>query len=346
MNKTMRRHIIFWIVYLIWDIIQVVLSLVMAPEQPKNVWLVATYSGLADMFLKVILFYVLYYFVYKPAVRGLRPLYITVTATVVITLSILFLQRVFMFYFVMPQLWHYNTFKLSFYRFYSMVVMLFDMLVPVCLLFIYELYTDSKQRRQREAQLENEKLQSELRFLKSQINPHFLFNVLGTIHALTRNQAPKAADVTIRLSKIMRFMLYEAGCTRISLAEEIRILDDYMALEKIRFSNKLNMTFIKEITDDTLKIAPLILLPFVENAFKHGTAESQFNSAIQIKLVVKGKELLFEVHNSVEQANIVEKEKGIGLTNIRRQLQLLYPHHDLRILHGEKRFSVYLNLQL
>jgi hypothetical protein len=134
MNKTMRRHIIFWIVYLIWDIIQIVLSLVMATEQPKNIWLVATYSGLADMFLKVILFYVLYYFVYKPAFRGLRPLYITVTATVAITLSFLFLQRVFMFYFVMPQLWYYNTFKLSFYRFYSMVVMLYAT-VPANLTF-------------------------------------------------------------------------------------------------------------------------------------------------------------------------------------------------------------------
>jgi two-component system, LytTR family, sensor kinase len=346
MNKTAGRHIIFWVVFLSWDIIQVAFSLGSLAETPWKMIAIPAYSGVLDMLMKAVLFYALYYWVYKPAVNGSTRLYITVMVTVLLVFVSLLLQRTLMYYLVMPQLWGQGGYKVSFFRFYSMVVTLFDMLVPVCMLFMYELYNDAKRRREREAALEKEKLQSELRFLKAQINPHLLFNVLGTIHALTLHQAPKAADVTIRLSKIMRFMLYEAGCDRITLAGEIKMLEDYMALENIRFASKLDISFIKEVPDESLQIAPLILLPFVENAFKHGTAESQFISAIVIKLAVRDKALFFEVHNSVEPGNTREKEHGIGLANVRRRLELLYPDHKLRIVPAEKKFSVYLNFEV
>jgi two-component system LytT family sensor kinase len=346
MNKRMHWHIIFWLLFLLWDIAQIALSLINSMEPTGWLLLVSAWSGLLDMLMKVLLFYVLYFFIYKPTLKTLRPVYITVSATIVIVAVSLLLQRTLMYFMVLPKLYGAASYKVSFFRFYPMVVTLFDMLVPVCLLFIYELYLDAKQRREREVQFEKEKLQSELRFLKAQINPHLLFNVLGTIHALTLHQAPRAAEITVRLSKIMRFMLYDAASNSISLAAEIKMLEDYIALENIRFTSKLNVGFIKDVPDESLHIAPLILLPFVENAFKHGPAESQYTAAIEISLAVKNKVVFFEVHNSVEPGAVSQKEKGIGLTNVKRQLQLLYPAHDLNIISTEKKFSVYLNFPL
>lgn len=203
--------------------------------------------------------------------------------------------------------------------------------------------------RQKAAQQEivKKKLETELRFLKSQTNPHFLFNTLNNIYALARKKSDATAETVLKLSKLLRFMLYEAENASIPIAEELRMIESYIELEKIRYSDKLEISYTHSIDNNSQPIAPLILLPFIENAFKHGAGESRFDSFIHIEIFLHAGQLRFMIENSnstqVAPKKSIEK---IGLSNITRQLELLYPGHELTITNADDRFKVLLNLNL
>ncbi|MGB3528889.1 MAG: histidine kinase, partial [Saprospiraceae bacterium] len=190
------------------------------------------------------------------------------------------------------------------------------------------------------------KLETELQFLKSQTNPHFLFNTLNNIYALARKKSDATADVVMKLSKLLRFMLYESQKKYISISDEIQVLDDFIELEKIRYGEKLQLNFKKSIDNESHPIAPLILLPFVENAFKHGASESRFDPFINIDLKLDHSMLCFKIENSNSQDYATIKSENIGLNNIRRQLELLYPEHKLEIDNKNNTFSVSLKINL
>ncbi|MBP6795234.1 MAG: sensor histidine kinase, partial [Saprospiraceae bacterium] len=187
-------------------------------------------------------------------------------------------------------------------------------------------------QKENENEIIKQKLETELIFLKSQTNPHFLFNTLNNIYALARKKSDDTADAVMKLSTLLRFMLYESKKSRISIAEEIKIIDDYIQLEKIRYRENLQLTFTKSIDDDKKQIAPLILLPFVENAFKHGASENRFGTSIQINLQLSKGWLHFEIQNSKsDDKTILVPGDGLGLKNVKRQLELTYPDHQLII---------------
>lgn len=198
-----------------------------------------------------------------------------------------------------------------------------------------------------EKALIKEKLSSELKFLKNQLNPHFLFNTLNNIYALSRKKSDQTPEVVMRLSELLSFMLYEAANETITLEKEIRFLEDYISLEKIRYTDTgLSVCFKKEIDDPLQPIAPLILLPLVENAFKHGASENHFDSFINITLTVKKQQLLFKLKNSYEEPLQKTNTKTIGLHNTERQLQLLYKDHQLAITKENNVFEVILTINL
>jgi two-component system, LytTR family, sensor kinase len=205
-----------------------------------------------------------------------------------------------------------------------------------------------------EQELLKKKLELELQFLKAQSNPHFLFNTLNNIYGLARKNSDKTADVVLRLSNMLRYMLYENASDSIDIEREIKVINDYIELEKLRYT-KLNVVFNHSIDNNKEQLAPLILLPFVENAFKHGAGESRFQSFIDIDLTVKNKQLLYEIKNSKESAGESEQGKQIaandvghtiGLGNIKRQLELLYPNHRLTIDSKPNEFIVKLHIDL
>jgi LytS/YehU family sensor histidine kinase len=196
-----------------------------------------------------------------------------------------------------------------------------------------------------EQELLKKKLEIELQFLKAQSNPHFLFNTLNNIYGLARKKSDKTADVVLKLSSMLRYMLYETANESIAIEKEIQIINDYIALEKLRYTNRLNVIFSHSIDDLKEKIAPLILLPFVENAFKHGAGESRFESYIEINLTLKDHQLHYEIKNSKEEM-ITDDEDKIGLRNIKRQLELIYPNHSLTIENNTKAFIVKLDINL
>ncbi len=201
------------------------------------------------------------------------------------------------------------------------------------------------QTAQREKQLIEEKLQSELNFLRAQTNPHFLFNTLNNLYHLARKKAETTPDAILKLSGLLRFMLYECATPRIPLLKEIQVIEDYLELERLRYGKRLNVDFRKEVDDLNQPIAPLLLLPLVENAFKHGASESTGKTQVRIFLGLKTNQLHFEVENSKEPTAI-ETKAGIGLKNIRRQLELLYPAHELQIKNVDNSFIVILKINL
>ncbi|HVK49920.1 MAG TPA: histidine kinase [Pseudobacter sp.] len=200
--------------------------------------------------------------------------------------------------------------------------------------------------KEREKKLLREKHSTELKYLRNQTNPHFLFNTLNNIYALARKKSEDTADVVMKLSKLLRFMLYESNKDFIPFTEELRMLDDYLELEKIRYSDRLTITFYKEIDSETQQVAPLLLLPFVENAFKHGVSETRFDSYVDIALVLKNGMLNFTIENTKEDNGKDKVTDSIGLSNVRRQLELMYAHHTLEVFNQPNTFKVHLTINL
>jgi sensor histidine kinase YesM len=198
----------------------------------------------------------------------------------------------------------------------------------------------------REKHLIKEKLSAELQLLKSQLNPHFLFNTLNNIYALARKKSDLTPDVVLKLSELLSFTLYETGGATVPADKEIKFLDDYIALQKIRYDDRLQLAFVKEIDDPAQPVAPFILLPLVENAFKHGAGENHFDSFIHISLQLKNGLLHFTVENSTETTGKPETQKNIGLHNIRRQLELIYKEHELVVTDKDQIFKVALFINL
>jgi len=196
------------------------------------------------------------------------------------------------------------------------------------------------------------KSDANLGFLKSQINPHFLFNALNTLYgtALQEN-AERTGEGIQKLGDMMRFMLQENMQDKISLSRDIDYLNNYIALQKLRTSVSVDIVIHTEIEEQlsTLEITPMLLIPFVENAFKHGIS-LQSPSHIKITLQTKGKTLYFDVHNSIHIKPDGDPEKlnsGIGLENVKQRLHLLYPkRHELIIRESAKEFFVHLTLNL
>lgn len=203
-------------------------------------------------------------------------------------------------------------------------------------------------RRQKEAtqELLKKKLETELNLLKSQVNPHFLFNTLNNIYALAIKKSEHTAPVVMKLSKLLRFMLYESSNERIFLSQEIKLLEDYIDLEKIRYNERLKLKLIVQNSTSDSKITPLILLPLIENAFKHGASESMNDAFITIELTEINNQLRLMIENNKEEKDPTEVKEGIGLKNVRRQLELTYGDFKLEIANHQHSFIVNLRIDL
>ena len=204
-------------------------------------------------------------------------------------------------------------------------------------------------QREREAiRLRNEKLETEMKFLRSQINPHFLFNALNNIYTQVLIQSEDAPDNLLKLSAMLRYMLYECNAETVPLRKEIEYLQHYIDLKKLKDSSGLNIKVNLDNSQPELQIAPLLFVPFVENAFKHSKIEDLQNGWIEVELKTTPGSIQFEVRNSCPAKSYTkDKVGGIGLKNVERQLQLLYPNqHDLQIDESADQFSVYLKINL
>ncbi len=216
---------------------------------------------------------------------------------------------------------------------------------------IIKIVSDWLVQTRHKSELETRAFQSELNLLKSQINPHFLFNTLNSLYALTLKKSDVAPEIVLRLSEMMRYMLYECNIPLVPVSKEVDYIKNYLYLERIRHA-KIDVNFNVGCDDENLEVAPLIFMAFIENAFKHGAGNHIHAGYISIELKTKNEQLFLTVENSrAEQTpmsnNVLIKSGGVGMVNVKRRLQLLYPtKYSLKIDETPHTYTVQLWLNL
>nr|WP_299346446.1 histidine kinase [Allomuricauda sp.] len=202
----------------------------------------------------------------------------------------------------------------------------------------------NKLSKEREKALENEKTVAELRMLRQQTNPHFLLNTLNNLYVLARKKSDSTSEAIMKLSKLMKYVLYDATLEKVPLTKEIDLIQDYIELERLRYGKRLKLNFKIE-GDVSGEITPMLLHALVENAFKHGASESTKDSSIDICLALEDGLLTFQVENTFDEKTSY-KSTGIGLKNLKRQLELEYPNHSLEIESSAGIHNVILKIQI
>ena len=194
--------------------------------------------------------------------------------------------------------------------------------------------------------LDNQLKLNELKLLKEQLNPHFLFNTLNNLYGLTLEKSDKAPDLVMSLSNLLDYMLYRTTESGVPLQQEIDMVQNYVTIERSRFEGKYPISFDVEGRSNNLKIAPLLFLPLVENCFKHGIRKSIHHSYVRIKLKVEDNSIIFSTSNSM-QYDEFKQHGGIGLENLKKRLEMIYPQkHQLTLRSENNRFETFLTIQL
>lgn len=292
------------------------------------------------------------------------------TATVVLWMSLFYLNALFL----VPSFLYrrrYGLYLMALGGLYAIIMLLHGSLFPVFVkghvfnffrsaahnlipfLFtvaastIYQILTDRTKSDYQAREKQQENLKSELSFLRSQISPHFLFNVLNNIVAMVRMGSEELEPTVIKLSFLLQYMLYETDEEKVLLKNEVEYLQNYIDLQQMRFSSQLNMKVDFDIQDEWESIEPMLLVPFIENAFKHGNGLLK-NPEIHIHLNVANNRLDFHVRNKfIRTDSGKDKTSGIGLANVNRRLDLLYKNrYDLKIAESEEWFIVDLQMNL
>lgn len=204
-------------------------------------------------------------------------------------------------------------------------------------------------KREKEAsELKSENLNSELKFLRSQINPHFLFNALNNIYSLSVMKSDRTPDNILKLSDMLRYIIYDCNADRVPLQKEIDYINNYIDLQKLKDEEITNIEMDFSEADPKSMISPMIFIPFIENSFKHSKIEDVNQGWIKIKIENTNSHLLFIISNSMPKDEYTkDKVGGVGLENVKRRLELLYPEtHKLNIESSEEEFRVELVVSL
>jgi sensor histidine kinase YesM len=242
-----------------------------------------------------------------------------------------------------------DYFFISYFSFWEVAFYFSVYLFITSLLKLSRSWFEVNALRKQLLEAEKQKVQMELKALRSQINPHFLFNTLNNIYSLSLDMDNRLPGAVLQLSEIMRYYLYESGEDEVLLEKELRILEDYIYLQRIRSDEKLDFRIKIEGDPKDKRIAPLLVLTFVENAFKHGAKGKTGAAFIHLQITIEENKFHFHIRNNYGQADttVPENFQGLGLENVRRRLELLYPgRHSFHILSDNQEFSVNLDLQL
>jgi sensor histidine kinase YesM len=225
---------------------------------------------------------------------------------------------------------------------YNTVLFLLIFTVGTCISVIQR-WLQTEQNRKETV---NEKLNTELSFLKSQVNPHFFFNTLNNIYSLAVVRSEKTAPAVMKLSSIMRYILTETQHDLVPLSNEVDFIHNFIDLQKVRLTDKVILHFSTEGSIDNLLVAPLLFIPFVENAFKYGVSTKE-SSSINIEIKTEANKILFtSVNYIVGSENNLMENTGIGINNVKRRLELMYPgKHKLGTFEKDNYYSVHLEIE-
>ncbi len=218
----------------------------------------------------------------------------------------------------------------------------------VAIAFAIKFVKKWKIQQEEKFEIEKQNLQAEMNLLKTQLHPHFLFNTMNNLYALSLEKSTKTSEGIAKISDLLRSVLYECNETEIDLKKEIHLIENYIDLEKMRYGNRLKLTFEVKTHAQNFKIAPMLLFTFVENCFKHGSSNDPGNPRINIKITANENELVFFAENSKTSDNKYKTEPknvGIGLKNAQKRLDIIYgERHKLEIIDGNNKFEIYLSI--
>jgi len=340
-------HILFWLVYLIQDsLLYFTWMIPFQKDVPVNRQVFfAIATAIAVLPPKLFIVYYLTRLGIKKLMDEGRKRVWTIAEILFVFAAALILFRIIFYFVSLPMIYGLHA-KELFFDARNILIAVLEIGYVAGIAIAFKLLRMQTVMKEREKSLVKEKLETELKFLRNQANPHFLFNTLNNIYALARKKSDKTPEVVMKLSELLSFMLYESGKDTISIAEEIKMMDDYLDLERIRYSNRLSVQFRKNIDNDAQPIAPLLLLPLVENAFKHGVSETRFDSFINIEILLKNGQLHFFIENTIENDKPRLSVNSIGLKNMKRQLELMYREYDLKVKHEGQKFAVNININL
>ncbi|RNL54190.1 sensor histidine kinase [Pedobacter jejuensis] len=332
-TKTTLIHLVCWIA---------VLAYFYGETLIKGVTLRESAFDISMNFIQIVEFYICYLWVYPSFLK--RGKIVQLIAALIFTIAIFIGMR-----YLIEQILYFEWFGMKNYSddtlatkyisdniYYSIAFFV----IPAAVYSVVQNFKAETTNRR----LKDEVVKAELAFLKSQINPHFLYNTLNYIYSLAIPVSDKLANAVLRLSDLMRYTLNDSPDGMMSLAKEVDYLESYIELFKMRFEPRFYVNFT---TEGVLhqKIAALVLIPFVENAFKHGTIDDE-KQPIRIKLKVQNKRLSFEVSNKISHAQ-KDLSSGIGLVNIQRRLDLIYPEkHELLISNNGNTYKTTLIIHL
>lgn len=267
-----------------------------------------------------------------------RKIFLFIAANIVQLSGILFANR-FLFDILITE----RTYAYSRALIFIGLPFLFFVLIAI----VFKTVSDRIRMERVAKERESENLKTELSFLRSQISPHFIFNVLNNIVALVRLKSDDLEPTILKLSSLMQYMLYETDEDKVLLKSEVDYLHSYIDLQKLRFGNRLALNVDLDVVENWHAIEPMLLIPFVENAFKHGTGMIE-DPVIDISLKASNSQLIFLVKNKfINEDKAKDKVSGIGLNNVQRRLELLYgKNHSLDIMKTDTWFTVALKLTL
>ncbi len=335
-NKVVLLHISFWVLYASY-----------------RVYDISEYLGLrkAMIYLSVptsfniIASYIHYFFILPPLIRDKKAL--PYAGRLLVLLFVIFSLRILVENEILAQITtnesYYKTLRIP--RIISTVWDTMSFLIFTGMIrFTFDWFDLENKKRQ----LENEKLVAELNYLKAQINPHFLFNTLHNLNYLVYAGSKSATEVIIKLSNIMRYMIYDANKEKVSLQKEIAYMNDYVDLESIRLNRKFQIDFHTDGNTRNVEIAPLIMITFLENAFKHGVSDQEANCWIKVDLVVTDTVVKYSVSNrKLKSLANAKLKSGFGLDNVMKRLHLSYPgQHQLDIIDNKEVYQVFLTLNI
>ncbi len=349
-----RRHLCFWI---FWWVFQGVLYSFSTTYNLSLYWKRLTMSmveSLIFMTMHIFLAYSLMYFViprfvlkqryWQTALWTAVMFLLTATLSVMLGAFIIDPLRKFMFGGLFVDMFRRN----SSYVFLSLLAGLRGAITIGGIAAAIKLMKYWYVKEQRNLQLQKENVESQLQLLKAQVHPHFLFNTLNNIYSYTQHTSPVASRLVTGLSDMLRFILYEGSKPIVPLSKELKMMQDYIELEQIRYDNKPDIHLDLPKQPDNLFIAPLLLLPLIENCFKHGASNMLEQPWVSLQITIEGEQMTMKLLNG--KVNVAEKKsrpEGIGLNNVRQRLALLYPgKHSFSTYNEEEVFIVNLKLKL
>ncbi|MEQ8927054.1 MAG: histidine kinase [Fulvivirga sp.] len=332
LNSKLALHVVFWIVY------TAIFTFVEGGYSSR--FEIAFYMELGFLPFRLVVVYINYFY-FLPKFLSSRNVgrYIIYTLLSIAIAS--FLHRSFMYFYLNGILfpnWDPGSFPVP-YKLLQSAMIITSPLIFLMGLVVVQRWVSSERRAE---QLESEKMKAELDYLRSQVNPHFFFNTLNTLYGLALAKSDKTPEVVMKLSELMSYVLYEADKGFVWLSNEIDQIERYIALEQIRYEDRFKVEMDISGDIDQFRIPPLLLLPFIENCFKHGVNKSSKDGWIAININVSAEKFEFSVKNKVfdNQPLSVNGNNGVGIMNVKRRLELLFP--DRHTLKCEKLKDMYL----